>query len=183
MFTNNYIKYKDMMFIGATTSYEGFVSTSGTAYSTNSSYAYTGDIGRCMHTARCRAMTTGETSSLTSVYPGVYFGSGTTEPTRDDYKLESQITSGLSIVNPSGFAWSIDTEGCRHATATYTVTNTSSDEITISEVGNYTAIGISSSKFVQMLMERQVLAEPIVIPAGEARIITYELVFNQSSGV
>lgn len=182
MFTNNYIKFRDMMFIGSS-SYEGFVSSSGTSYRAHAQYSSSGDIGAYMHQARCRDILTGEASSMNSSYPGIYFGSGTAEPTRDDYRLESQITSGLSIVNPSGFAWSIGAEGRRHATATFTVTNSSSDEITISEVGYYSPLSSSSSKYYQVLMERQVLSEPIVIQPGEAKIVTYELVFNQSSGV
>lgn len=183
MFTNNYIKFRDMMFIGSS-SYGGFVSSSGTSYKAQAQYSSTsGDIGAFMNRAYCQDIMSGEFGGAASCYPGVYFGRGTTEPTRDDYRLESQITSGLSIVTPSGFAWSMDAEGRRHAMSTFTVTNSSSEEITISEAGYYSALASSSSKYYQVLMERQVLTEPIVIPSGESRIITYELVFNQSSGV
>lgn len=180
MFTNNYIKFRDMMFIGDG-GFAGFKSVTGTSFYASAQYSYYGDIGKNLHLAICQAMPTDLSTSVGSFRTGVYFGSGSTPATKDDYKLESPIESGLSISNPSGFTWITPTEGVWSATAAYAVTNTSDSPITIQEIGNFTTVGQSGSKYYFTLMERTVLPEPIVIPAGESQLVTYKVTFKQTA--
>lgn len=125
------------------------------------------------------AITVGYTTSSTGT--GIMFGTGTTPATLTDYKLESQITSGISAAY-SGNA-SVDSDGNLHKSAFYTITNTSSDDITISEIGyaerlsGSSTIGDSgiSSTSISCLFDRTLLTNPITIPAGEAGVIKYDI--------
>jgi hypothetical protein len=107
---------------------------------------------------------------------GVVFGSGTTAPTIDDIDLEHRITSGLSILS-GGLSLGKVADGQYCAWASYTVTNTSEEEITISEIGILTNFVVSNSENAAILMERTVLDEPIVIAPGDQKIITYAINF------
>lgn len=104
----------------------------------------------------------------------VLFGNGTTPATVNDYKLESEIITGISVAYPS----SVTTEQTDNYilwTATFGVK--ASVETTISEIGlfsqAYTANGPVTS-----LVDRTVLDTPITIPAGQSKQITYTIRFN-----
>ena len=181
MFTNNYIKFRDMMFIGSYR-FAGFKSVTGTVfYGVAETSGESGDIGKYMHLARCKAMPTESGQYNSSFTPGIYFGSGSTPATKEDYKLESPITAGLAISNPSGFTWVLPSSGVHSATASYAVLNTSSEDITIQEVGNFTVVADYNGKYQFTLMERTVLDEPIVIAPGGSKLVTYKVTFNQTA--
>lgn len=189
MFTNNYIKYRKMMFASQTgISFAGFDGAITTGYAQQS---YNGDIGVSIIYARCEKLSsaTAESSASTitasSVKKGVWFGRGATPPTADDYALEDVITSGLSIVNGSTFTISNPSEGKYIIQASYTVTNTTEEEIIIREIGLFGGVAFygnsSNNRACPVLFERQVLDEPITIPAGAAKVITYKITVNQTS--
>lgn len=106
---------------------------------------------------------------------GVIFGTGTTPPTIDDYKLESEIIStisGSASVTPT-----FDDTGMT-LTAIYALTNTGSADITIGEIG-LIASGMSSQDwYLKMLLERTVLDTPLTIPAGDIGKVTYTIRIN-----
>ena len=107
---------------------------------------------------------------------GVRIGKGVTPATADDYTLESFITSGVSINNPSAVSVTME-EGYVAAYCTYTVTNTGTTAIAISEIGLFSQITASSvAKLV--LMDRTVLESPITINPGQSKPITYTIRFN-----
>lgn len=166
MFTKQYITYRELMFTnGGARSVKTITGASGTM---NASYSYQGDFGAHMHRARCE----------NPMNAGVYFGTGKTPPTRDDYKLENIIMSGLSITNESSVTFTDLGDGKYEASASYMVNNTSGAAITISEIAYYGIVGTGSSYVYIVLFERTVLDNPITIPAGETKLITYKLTFN-----
>lgn len=120
------------------------------------------------------------TSYSSSSSHGVKFGSGTTPPTVDDYKLESKITSGLTV-NASKFTPpTYDSGNNKHIRQqSYTIINSGSSSVTISEIGIEAAVlagsTSSSSSSKQTLIYRSVFDTPIVIPAGDAATITITL--------
>lgn len=99
---------------------------------------------------------------------GVIFGTGTTPPTIDDYCLSGDIVSTFSY--SSSVKKSVDNGGVTY-TATYTLTNTSDEDITIGEVAMICSI--RSTYGWDMLLERTVLDEPLTIPAGGIGQVTY----------
>lgn len=113
---------------------------------------------------------------------GVYFGSGTTPATPDDYKLENPITTGLSVVAPAGVSFTRG-DGYDEYSVTFGVT-ASTDQVTITEVGlkscSYTRItsGTQANTYNYALFDRTVLDEPITIPAWQSKQITYQIRFN-----
>ena len=114
---------------------------------------------------------------------GVYFGTGNTQETVDDYALESLITEGLTITNQETVHESTDGNGNYTFSASYILQNTSGEDITIREVGMYgneTYYYSATYYNYPILHERQVLASPVTIPAGEAKMFTYKVTFNQS---
>jgi len=120
---------------------------------------------------------------------GISVGSDGTAPTKFDYNLKSTISSGISISLSSAKAY-YDEPGNNYILFLLTVTNTSSSEVTIREVGYKQTIscalmtasnksfdfGSSSSSTGKVcLLDRTVLDTPLVIQAGDSGVIYYKL--------
>ena len=191
MFTSNCVKLQKMLFYNCTnTSFRNCLGTQFTAYAYHAPFYY-GNIGHSMKYARCKPIVekfSDTYSPIDAGYTGVYFGSGSTQPTKADYKLESPIESGLTITNPASLIFNDAGNGKYTLTADFIVRNTTETEIKINEVGvfcpvcsysGYWAAG-SSADWHVVLMERTVLSETISIAAGEAKFVTYRLEFNQT---
>jgi len=105
----------------------------------------------------------------------IILGNGTTEPTPEDYCLESQITTNLSCDNVSV------SRNTTVKTYTATFSNSGTSDITVTEVGYVSRIMYTHTGwddiYDNFLMDRTVLDTPITIPAGESRTVTYELSF------
>lgn len=193
MFTNNYIKFRKAAFTTGS-SYStplSLVNAAGSSVTTYVSAIWNADIGYWMVLGKCRAITASASSyTLTNTtYPGLYFGAGSTAATKNDYCLESPITTGLSITNPSSATWLDDGNGVYSAVADFIVRNTTNEPITVREVGVFTPVGNQNttapngahSAVYYVLMERTVLDAPVTIPAGEAKLVSYKVTFNQPS--
>lgn len=179
MFTNQYIVFRKVMFTGNA---EYMNNVSGSKFQGAASKMYECDLGKWMGIARCGDFTA-EADSLSDVYPGVYFGSGSTPATKADIRLVSPITSGLTFTNPTSLVWTNDGNGKYSVAADFIVRNTSESEINIYEIGLFTACVRSTGKTYRCLMERTVLDVPIVIAPGEAKLVTYKITFNQTLNV
>lgn len=114
---------------------------------------------------------------------GLCIGKGATPPSRADYRLEEYFpenTYTVKIINVT----EKDTENGKYSfISDLTVRNTGDTEMTIREIGIFTRLLIATGNYeayATALMERTVLDEPVTIPAGESRLITYKLVFNHS---
>ena len=103
---------------------------------------------------------------------GFVIGSGSTQPTEYDYKLEQMITSGFSSA-VLAFDQS-DANGNPGAKFQFTITNTSNEPITISEIGTLGYCNQVSNGNV-LLVDRTLLNTPITIQPGDFAIIVYEL--------
>jgi hypothetical protein len=190
MFTNNYLKFRKSLFVN---DYEYFVNCEGTSVVGYASYSYFSDFGVLLNKAYCKEATanvklSSRPGSIGS-NGGVYFGAGSTPVTKNDYKLDSPITSGLSITNPNidgnSDLWSVS-DGKYVYTVTYTVKNTSDSEINIWEIGVFgevTEQTITSYPAHTVLFERTVFSEPVTIAPGQIKVITYKLTFNQTLNV
>ena len=107
---------------------------------------------------------------------GLYFGNGAEPPTLDDYKLAGDVVSGFSVTKITTSEY----DGASAArTNVYTIANTSSTEITISEIGlvGY-AWNSATSNNGHALFDRTVLDEPVTIPAGGVGQVTYTIRMN-----
>lgn len=97
---------------------------------------------------------------------GVLVGSGTTEPTAEDYRLENDVTSSFSNVSVSDSLNA--TENGLSQVFTVGGDNLSGDEITITEVGitkTYSGQNeVSDSSTQVVLFARIVLDTPVVVP-------------------
>ena len=110
----------------------------------------------------------------TKTYQYVEFGNGTTPATANDYKLESEITTGISVASQD-LTTTEQTDSYILWTATFGVT--ASVETTISEIGLFSHVYTTSGSF-PTLVDRTVLDAPITIPAGQSKQITYTIRFN-----
>ena len=117
------------------------------------------------------------TSSNESYFVGVVFGTGNTAPTIDDYQMAGEHF--VDYTESHSFENTIDgttrTLSCR-----YTLTNTSTESVTIGEIGlsgNAYRKNGSWYYYTGFLLERSVLDSPITIPAGGVGVITYTLKF------
>ena len=112
--------------------------------------------------------------SFSTGQTGVSFGTGTTPATTSDYFLESILTSTqISVSAPSAVSFSRGDTYDEYS-ATFGITNETTEAITISEVG-LTAMPSSGG---HTLVDRTVLDNPITIPAGQSKQITYTIRFN-----
>ena len=104
----------------------------------------------------------------------VLFGSGTTPPTPNDTKIESVVSVDTTM--PESVSCNL-TDEYMEATCTYGVRNSKSNDITISEIALY-ALATFPALSCTLMYDRTVLDEPITIPAGQSKQITYTIRFN-----
>lgn len=107
---------------------------------------------------------------------GIFFGSGSTPVTYDDYNLETPITSGLSVVSQNGtLTQPTSYDNATHhisSKRSFTVNNSSASPITVSEFGIFVNAGASTGDYA--MIYREVLATPITLNPSESAIITFE---------
>lgn len=118
------------------------------------------------------------TKSVSPSY-GVYFSSGTTQPTINDYTPSGEIFTTYEATYTQTFSY--DEDGCERV-MNYTLTNTGTEDFTIGEVGllTYAYQKYSGTRYYyyHILIERTVLETPITIPAGGVGQVTYRLRLN-----
>lgn len=185
MFTDNYKNYRKAMFFNDKTL--TFKAYGGSTYKLLPQYNFYGDIGAVIKYGQCRSFSSGSgtynggTTSAYGAYSGVWFGSGSTPPAESDYALGYPITSGLSITNSTPTTMD-NGNGEYVVQSSYILTNTSAEDITINEIGLFGELVWKDNNNycyeTPVLFERTVLAEPITIPSGEAKLVTYKLTFN-----
>lgn len=172
MFTDNYVLCQKNVFLNSTSGYYKNTAGGNRSIKTNTYLP----IGVYMAQPRCSQMTGAD-----SYYPGVYFGTGSTPPSRSDIELEAPITSGLSFTGSGNVLFYDEGDGVYSASTTFTIKNTTSAEIVIREIGCFaTGSGLTESGSLLYMMERTVLDNPITIPSGITKLITYKITFNQS---
>lgn len=99
---------------------------------------------------------------------GTAFGDGTDEPTLDDYTLSGNFIR--TITGTASASSKVDDDGVE-ITSLFTLTNTGTDPITISEVGRF-------GGFKGYLVERVLLEVPVTIPAGGVGQVTFTTRFD-----
>lgn len=105
---------------------------------------------------------------------GIAFGSGTTPPQKTDYKLENHITTGLTYSGEN----TNQTDGVTNWVQT--VQNTSTAQITITEVGLFTRYRNSQGKdLTTFLLTRTVLDTPVVLQPNEVKTFTITIDYNK----
>lgn len=118
------------------------------------------------------------TAYVANTNNGVVFGTGNTPATDEDIDLESQITSGLSVATPI-ITKDMDGTKCS-VTLRYVVSNTTSADIIIKEVGMRCTVSAGTSagqttslgnKYI--LVDRTVLATPLTVPASSNAVLEY----------
>lgn len=103
-------------------------------------------------------------------YRGIVFGSGTTPPQKTDYKIENHIADGLTYSNNS------TSKANNIVNWVQTVQNTSSEPITISEVGLFSAVNQQSTC---ILLTRTVLDNPVVLQPNDVKTFTITIDYNK----
>lgn len=108
---------------------------------------------------------------------GLYlcFGSGTTEPTKNDTTLAS-IINGFTHINGSITARNNnDSDNNRLFTHTKAVQYTGDEDVVINEVGLFFNPGVSGTGVYGALLAREVLDEPITMSKGDMRSFTFNI--------
>lgn len=109
-------------------------------------------------------------------YLTLFVGTGTTAPTTDDYCLDSAIE--LAVASAS---CEVNTTGTSIVT-TRTFSNNTGSDVTITEVGLYLVREVKdltdtteAARAYPLMIARQVLSTPVVIPAGISETFNYKL--------
>jgi len=103
---------------------------------------------------------------------GIVIGSGTTPPTNDDYKLESQYNTSVFSYSSTSITI-VDEEGYVVLRIIRTFTNVSGSSKTINEVGLICRTGSPTVTNALILIARDVLSTPITVEDGESVVIRY----------
>lgn len=125
---------------------------------------------RFLHTTAQFNSTTASNGSNNSAGAGVYFGDGDTPVTIDDYTFAGEILNTASAT--ASVTSAIDEEGAT-ITGEYLISNSGDSDFTVKEVGLVFAAGT-----YRVLLERTVLDEPVVIPAGGMGKVAYTIRLN-----
>ena len=117
---------------------------------------------------------------------GVHFGTGTTTPTENDYILTNGITSGISAILTYS-EMKLNQQNKPYAMARFSVTNSSSADITIAEIGmvsnSFTVVTSPSSHSTvgtDFLIDHTLLDTPVTIAPGATASIEYVLSCDMS---
>ena len=135
-------------------------------------------------TSARQSQTTFINNALSSSSSGIAIGSGDTEPTEEDYTLESQIT-GLSASISVANTLNSENFSFKHSLMV-TLTNSGSEDVTIREIGYFGYSGTSATRGAAVgqnnnakgfLIDRTVLDSPVVVPAGDSSVISYDFIY------
>lgn len=142
--------------------------------------AYLGSGYPGLTTSPGAAWTNNLASSTSYSYSNLRIGTGTTEPTADNYSLESETTA-LTLVSASASGSYTNnnlSEGNSAKTIVATYVNNTTEMVTISEVGyfiqhaqSYNLDGTNAG-YQNFLMAREVI-DPVEIGAGETYTFTF----------
>lgn len=115
---------------------------------------------------------------LTSLngYGGVIFGTGTTEPTPEDYALSGDMLTDISV-SASKIEGLLGEDGAT-VSYRYTITNNASSDIVVGEIGLIAAPSNSTSTSTKCLLDRTVLDTPVTISAGGVGQVTYTITMD-----
>ena len=102
---------------------------------------------------------------------GIAFGSGTTPPQKTNYKLENYITSGLT------YSGNNTNQTDKVVNWVQTVQNTSTEQITITEVGLFAKY--TNGNHPTTLLTRTVLDSPVVLQPNDVKTFTITIDYNK----
>lgn len=121
---------------------------------------------------------------LNAASAGISIGSGTTPPTENDYNLERTITANATA-SVTRTLYGTDSDGCPYTQFDITITNNNTNQtLTVTEIGykqvfgknyKYPALSINGVSSDVFLIDRSLLDTPLIVPPGDAGIITYRL--------
>lgn len=137
-------------------------------YATNYLYSQSGFPYSCRHTY-----------TLDKYASGVCFGTGGDAVNEEDYNLQNQITSGLSVLLVSRNSGIED--GCPTLTFTFSIVNTSLETIVIREVGYKCKIvcadtpGRNQNDVRVVMLDRTLLETPLVILPSDSATLIYTI--------
>lgn len=185
MFTQNYLNLRKMQFTAVNQKITDCTGNNQTAQATNKNDYW--DMGRNLgFVATSTTMPTTYSNGVTDKWVGVRFGTGPTPPSKNDYTLAAPILSGLSVQKGTVFNME-EVDGRYVYMNTFVLTNTTDSEMAIWEAGVYAPVNIGAgtnvSQYWCTLIDRIVLAEPILLEPGESKLVTYKLTFNQTLNV
>lgn len=169
MFVKNWYKVFSVHMTGKTTTFEAESIRPLNQLGDTLSVGISKNYAELVNTMMVNAFQNYNEYTLAST-PGVMFGTSNTPVTLDDYKLSGsvlnqQLTASVStILEP-------ETEKCR-VKIIYTLTNTSSESVTINEVGMFTKPASSAGYLTIFMIERTVLDAPVTIePSGVGQVV------------
>lgn len=112
---------------------------------------------------------------------GARVGTGSSEPTADDYSLETEVTSSFTSTSTS-VTFTTNENGHFVIDVTWTGTNTSGSDLTITELGLVKSFGkldsasaTTPSSFALVLLARHLLGTPVTVPAGQGTAIHVQI--------
>ena len=117
--------------------------------------------------------------SQSATSAGIVFGTDNSPESDSDYKLGSQITSGLSAT--VAYTRGLDANGSPYLEYTIVLGNTGTESVTINEIGYYQTVTVctaqmsSSTSNKVICLDRTVLDDPVTIAAGAQKVIKYTL--------
>lgn len=123
----------------------------------------------------CGDYTTNSLPNDSSRHMFLWLGSGNTEPTEDDYTLESPIDLDNNLIHSNKYFMSDNKDDKGIVYITHTVINPTNEDVSIQELGLVRRVrtySTSSSTWVNVLLTRDVLEKPITIKPNSSYSFT-----------
>ena len=167
MWTNNGRKLLNRQFIGNGGTY---ATTFNMTYINSQGNEVTSTYGNPVNNAAAPSITSYDISTAianNNTYRYIlYCGTGTTEPTVDDYTLANPITMDL-VTTPSLINNTNNTGGL----LTFVLQNNTGSEQTITEIG--LAAGVESATRYPVLFNRRLLENPVTLQDGDTYAFSF----------
>ena len=129
----------------------------------------------------CTNITDTSQSNRVGSYPRVFFGTGNTPESLDDYTFAGDVVQNITYSSVDNSNYDEDGSGATHS-FTYTITNNNDYEITIGEIGIFSeAVWMTAyNKYTHYgyMFERTALETPITITPGGVGQVEYTIRMN-----
>lgn len=108
---------------------------------------------------------------------GIFFGSGSTEPSEDDYTIETPLNNTFinATILPSAVNVWNTYDGAVVVDTTFNVQNKLSSEVTISEIGLFSYPGSIIKGLKSIMIDHTLFESPVTFAANETKPILYRL--------
>lgn len=181
MILRNWINFFSASAVAQSNTATRSVDTAGrtTAYGTPGNYGSSTDVNLNWYTEVDGG---GGSGSYSPQYMRITLGSGDTQPTIDDYKMDSALVNVLTHVGESNpRVSSPSSEGWSKLMWSQTVTNNTQDPVVVKEIGIFGRVSTGVAAARPCVLYTRDVIDPVTIQVGETKTFIITIDFTQAA--